>query len=233
MPATELSCDFEFCRSVVMASAPPPDRRGRELARAWRGLVSGESTIVDSFSTQERSYLVIEVGKRHTPLSQRSREILEHLLCGVSAKQIALEMGVAQSTVTAVLKRSLAVLGLGGLPSRVPLSLGRLAHAACSPAPAAAVFRAEVRIGDRTCEVINTLLPNFRHVLPPAIEAVVHMRVCGKTYAEIAAYRSTSPRTVANQLSTAFQKLGVSGRSGIFEYVLSPPQPLADGQGAD
>jgi len=42
---------------------------------------------------------------------------------------------------------------------------------------------------------------------------VVHALVEGKTYAEIAARRQRSKRTVANQLASIFRKLRVRGRA--------------------
>jgi DNA-binding CsgD family transcriptional regulator len=42
--------------------------------------------------------------------------------------------------------------------------------------------------------------------------AVVALAMAGKSNAMIAAERGSSPRTIANQLASAYQKLGLSGR---------------------
>jgi DNA-binding NarL/FixJ family response regulator len=57
--------------------------------------------------------------------------------------------------------------------------------------------------------VTPTELPG---VLTAAERAVVEAVLLGKTNPEIAKERGTSPRTVANQLANAFQKLEVSSR---------------------
>ncbi|HEY0463031.1 MAG TPA: hypothetical protein VGC79_02430, partial [Polyangiaceae bacterium] len=54
---------------------------------------------------------------------------------------------------------------------------------------------------------------------PPAVRDVVCMHTQGESHARIASRRRTSQRTVANQLATAFSRLGVSGRSGLLVYL--------------
>jgi DNA-binding CsgD family transcriptional regulator len=49
--------------------------------------------------------------------------------------------------------------------------------------------------------------------LTPAELAVVEQVVAGRTNAEIAAVRGTSPRTVAKQLERIYQRLGVNSRA--------------------
>lgn len=49
--------------------------------------------------------------------------------------------------------------------------------------------------------------------LSPAERDVVAAVVAGRSNAEIAAARGTSPRTVANQVALVFRKLGVGSRS--------------------
>jgi DNA-binding CsgD family transcriptional regulator len=48
--------------------------------------------------------------------------------------------------------------------------------------------------------------------LTPAERQVLALLLEGRTASEIAARRSTSPRTVANQLASIYRKLGVQGR---------------------
>jgi DNA-binding CsgD family transcriptional regulator len=48
--------------------------------------------------------------------------------------------------------------------------------------------------------------------LTPSERAVVALAVAGRSNGAIAAERGSSPRTIANQLATAYQKLGLSGR---------------------
>src|SRR5262245_50259691 len=53
----------------------------------------------------------------------------------------------------------------------------------------------------------------FDRRLPAAEADVVRAAVAGSTNADIARRRGTSVRTVANQLASAFRRLGVSGRA--------------------
>jgi DNA-binding CsgD family transcriptional regulator len=48
--------------------------------------------------------------------------------------------------------------------------------------------------------------------LTPSEQAVVALAVAGHSNGAIAAARGSSPRTIANQLAAAYQKLGLSGR---------------------
>ena len=57
--------------------------------------------------------------------------------------------------------------------------------------------------------------------LSPAEQAVAAASLQGLSTREIARRRSTSPRTVANQLASVFQKLGVHSRSELAIYFSS------------
>jgi DNA-binding CsgD family transcriptional regulator len=57
--------------------------------------------------------------------------------------------------------------------------------------------------------------------LSPAERAVVAAALQGLSTRDIARQRSTSPRTVANQLASAFHKLNVHSRSELASYFLS------------
>jgi DNA-binding CsgD family transcriptional regulator len=48
--------------------------------------------------------------------------------------------------------------------------------------------------------------------LTPSEQAVVALAVAGRSNGAIAAARGCSPRTIANHLAAAYQKLGLSGR---------------------
>jgi DNA-binding NarL/FixJ family response regulator len=67
---------------------------------------------------------------------------------------------------------------------------------------------------DGDVAILSFAIPNtsVRVVLTPAESDVLQHLRDGRTNAEIAALRATSPRTVANQIASLFQKLGVSSR---------------------
>jgi DNA-binding NarL/FixJ family response regulator len=59
-------------------------------------------------------------------------------------------------------------------------------------------------------------------LLTPAEQAVVEGALAGRSNAELALSRSTSTRTIANQLSAAYQKLGVRSRSELARKLSAP-----------
>lgn len=58
--------------------------------------------------------------------------------------------------------------------------------------------------------------------LTPAERAVVEAALAGKPNAEIAAERATRTRTIANQLSSAYRKLGVRSRGELARKLSAP-----------
>ncbi len=70
--------------------------------------------------------------------------------------------------------------------------------------------------------MISALRPDLKFpvALSLAEAAVLRSLLAGNTYAQISGARAVSPRTVANQLATAFKKLGVSGRRATIEYLI-------------
>jgi DNA-binding CsgD family transcriptional regulator len=54
-------------------------------------------------------------------------------------------------------------------------------------------------------------------LLPAAELAVIRQLVEGHSYAEIAAERGTSTRTIANQITAVFRRLRVSGRNELVQ----------------
>jgi DNA-binding NarL/FixJ family response regulator len=91
----------------------------------------------------------------------------------------------------------------------------RLAPAEAEPAPAASASIARTPFGD---EVLLVRIPSEQSLaertarLTPSERAVVALAVAGRSNDAIAAERRSSPRTIANQLAAAYEKLGLSGR---------------------
>jgi DNA-binding CsgD family transcriptional regulator len=211
---------IESFRDLVV-SAVAAERHACDARGLWRSLVDGGSAIAIAFHSADWSYLVVAQGNQHAPLSPRSQAALECALRGKSHKALAIELGVSPSTVAAALKLGLATLGLGGLPSRVPLSLVALVHAATEgDAAARRLTSTDVFAHGRRYEVVCAPRPRLGALFSPAVAEVVMMHTEGKSYAEIAAHRSTSTRTVANQIASAFQRLRVSGRSDLMSHFM-------------
>ncbi|HEY0468663.1 MAG TPA: helix-turn-helix transcriptional regulator [Polyangiaceae bacterium] len=67
--------------------------------------------------------------------------------------------------------------------------------------------------------------------LPNAELEVIRGLVEGRSYAEIAALRGTSQRTIANQIAAAFKRLKVSGRNELIPRLFELEQrPASDDQ---
>lgn len=73
------------------------------------------------------------------------------------------------------------------------------------------------QVGDTiVVSVAKTPLPA---VLSESEQEIVHAMLAGSRNAEIAELRSTSPKTVANQLYTIYRKLGVGSRDELAAFV--------------
>jgi DNA-binding CsgD family transcriptional regulator len=120
-------------------------------------------------------------------LTERQRQILHYAELGHSNKLIAHLLGLAPSTVSTLLHRALK--RARSLP---PISaLGSL-------------------VSDRL--VYRVTPPAEPPTLTEAEGSVVELVLLGLSNDAIATRRRCSSRTVANQLSAAYRKLGVSGR---------------------
>ena len=121
--ATE-SAKTPAARSSLRNAALAMDRARSSLRRKdpdealslWRGLVSGRWSLVDKFDSDGRRYLVAH---RNDPrarelaaLSAREQQVTAYLALGHSNKRIAYELGISESTVSEVGRRSLAKLGI-------------------------------------------------------------------------------------------------------------------------
>jgi DNA-binding CsgD family transcriptional regulator len=190
------------------------------LSALWTELVSGLCKIEQATFDEQNCSLVVTrhpcgAGAGPVPLARRDVEVLERALIDGARKSVAMDLGLCPSSIAEILKRGSVFMGLSCWPSRIPLLLVLSVHASRAPelSRAAAVVVAENQHFQR--QTIGMVRPDnaLAARLTPAEFAVTRLLVEGKSYAEIAALRHTSARTVANQLATAFQRLSVSGRA--------------------
>ena len=226
MPDGPLLGDFEERFRAAAIEAISGQHLAIDSAAVWRDLVEGRSRIAADFSTPDWSVLVLE---RHRArpirrLAPRTLEIFEQVLLGADPKVVSIERNLSASTVAGNLKHACEALGLRCRPSRVPLLLVVLAHAACGRGRLDTGHAAELEFCNVSYQALCMPAPDrlFARVLSPAEQSVVRMRVEGKSHAEIAAERRTSLRTVANQVAKAFHRLGVSCRSDLMELLIAP-----------
>lgn len=193
------------------------------LAAIWDNLISGRWSVVDSFSVAERSYLAFDL--RVTPagrprLTERQLEILERTLSAPCQKVVAIELGRTASTVAWSLAQSLKAMGFSCQASRVPSFLVAAIHAHHGTTDLVeARFRGW---GEGSTAFGIASIPRPDLCLAPLLTsteyAVARLLADGHSRSEIATLRNASTRTVANQVSAVFRKLGVSGRLELLAY---------------
>jgi len=193
------------------------------LGAIWDHLVSGRWAVVDSFSVGDRSYLAFDlraVPGGRPPLTDRQLEILERTLSAPCQKVVAIELGRTASTVAWSLAQSLKTMGFSCQASRVPSFLVAAIHAHHG-----ATDLTEARFrgwGEGSTAFGIASIPRPDLCLAPLLTsteyAVTRLLADGHSRSEIAALRNASTRTVANQVSAVFRKLGVSGRLELLAY---------------
>jgi DNA-binding CsgD family transcriptional regulator len=197
-----------------------------ELGKLWENLSSGDWQVRDAFSTDGRLYAVVEepISRRRRRRRRRGLAMMERVLLGESAKVVAIESSVTESTVAVAIKGQLRSMGLDCKVRATPLILVMAARAARRPRCRAVQAKIAVLPGDAaTKRVVSVRYPKLGslEVLSNAERTVLMQLLDGKTYVEIAEYRHASKRTVANQLGSAFRKLGVSGYGQVLDRLMS------------
>jgi DNA-binding NarL/FixJ family response regulator len=188
-------------RAVATQGRDASSSRGNPL---WTALVAGQWSLLDSFTTAGTRHVVAHEnppgGEALRALSWREQTALELALAGRSGKWIGSEMRLSESAVARTLRSALRKIGaddaaalsgvrgaqfepFDGVATGGKLAIARLGPAALAPAS-----------------------------LSDAERAIVVGLLGGKRAAAIARERGTSPRTVAHQISSTYQKLGVSSR---------------------
>jgi DNA-binding NarL/FixJ family response regulator len=190
------------------------------LAMLWRELTRGTSFVLDGFFHADRCFLLVSRrAQPAAPLRGRRLEILEAVLEGQRQKNIALDRGLAPSTVALNSRLGLEALGVSSRPSRAHPLLMLAARAASLQLPALAKCSTLVTDHNAEVRVLSMARPDaaLTKVLPSAELSVIGGLVEGACYREIARARGTSTRTIANQISAVFRRLHVSGRNELVQ----------------
>lgn len=197
-----------------------------ELNKLWLDLRSGAWRFVDTFSTDERCIAILQPSTPlpPLPLSERKVALLERILLGTPPKVVALDCHRSLSSITAAVQDCLRSLGLSTRASQITVLLTMAVRAHHRPLSRPQLGRlSKLHLDDRAYSVVSVLRPDLQFPVPlsDAEAEVVRSLVAGHSHAQISGARATSPRTVANQLATAFRKLGVSGRRATIERLIS------------
>ncbi len=213
-------------RSSLRDAAQAVDARASielSLPLLWRELARGLCKVVDAFFTPSRCLLVTSPAQNAVPLQGRRLHVVEAILSGVGQKSIAIELGLAPSTVALNARLALEALGARTRPSRVQPALD-VERARGARATLRRDGRLELprrRASVAACHLDPSPDGPLESSLPRAELAVIRSLIEGVSYAEIARRRGTSTRTIANQITAVFRRMKVSGRS---ELLIRPVQ---------
>jgi len=190
-----------------------------DLGELWCELTAGRIHVVDSFLSETASTLVL-CATRPSPecrrhLRAQKLRVLERVLLKGCQKSVASELGLAPSTIAIIAGNCLRAMGVDSGASRAPVGLVVAAHAFFGLTTLRQGRLATFRHGELDYWLVSVERPDceLAHLLSRAELCVARLLVEGKTHAEMSAVRHTSTRTIANQLASAFAKLGVSGRA--------------------
>ena len=203
------------------SDAPPPSER-LGLADLWAGIRAGTHYVQEGYYSEDRCFLTVEhrvaAPRRRRPLRMA---VLERILAGESYKAVAFENRLAVSTIAIACGECLDAIGKVRLASRAPALMVMAVHAFRGlPLEPARMYRVE---NDGKEQLVITAERPDRTLPPeltPSEAAVIRLLVEGHTHEQIGILRSTSRRTVANQLAAAFHKIGVSGRAELLALLI-------------
>jgi DNA-binding NarL/FixJ family response regulator len=187
----------------------------------WQELVVGRARIHSAYSSEKREYIEL-VRASGPPLPARSLALVERVILGESPKAIAYDAQTALSSTWNQMQRAIHGLGLRTQLRALPAMLFGLVSAA----------RDLVRPSDLDLRVSSDAEGQPRLVsmarCDEGLEAVLTHSECqvvrclieGCCYTQIASARRTSVRTIANQIASAYRKLGVSGRTELLRQLI-------------
>lgn len=182
----------------------------------WLGLLSGNLTVVSCES--RATSVVLSLRSRRAPLdapppSALARAAFDAAVRGTSQKVVALQARSSPSAIAGRLRQVTHAMGLRCNFKQVPLGIPLLAHSVGHPQ------LVEYYWGERSRDGAAAFLICLKRcddaldfALSPGELTVARMLLDGYTHHEIAARRETSIRTVANQISSLYRKVGTSGR---------------------
>jgi DNA-binding CsgD family transcriptional regulator len=187
----------------------------------WERLTAGSWRVVDHFTTEARLYLVVREQQR--PVSPPEADLLLRTLLGERQKTVAIDLDLSPSTLTTRLGSSLIKMGFLPKPARVPILL--VATAAAAHGYAKLCDARLTRLPAASGEVVVLSTARFdthlRLFLSPTEWLVSSLVVDGLSHREIAEKRGCAVRTVANQVSSIFRKLGISGRPELLLHAVT------------
>lgn len=181
-----------------------------DLATLWRGLRGGDLYVASAHYANGLCWATIELGRRPVVASPVALDVLERVLGGEAQKVVAADLGRAVATIAGYCAQALRGMSYEHNASRAPILLVMAATAARR---ARAPEAKRERVLDDGSWLVSVVVPgnDLARSLSPGEWAVARAAIEGKSHAQIARARGTSPRTVANQLASIFGKTGIYG----------------------
>jgi len=221
-PAREAGAQ-EALRQAAIAMDRARTRAGRADAEravaAWRALVEGRWSLLDHFDSDGRRYLVAQENEPATrtirTLTPRERQVALYAAQGHSNKLIGYELGLSEGTVKAHLARAMGKLGFE--------SRSRLASLLASSTSADRA--SSTTFGTERIEVRSGPVPEPPSGLSPAEAAIFDGILGGADTATLAEARGVSRKTIGNQLSGLYRKLGVASSAELLARYGAPHRP--------
>jgi DNA-binding NarL/FixJ family response regulator len=194
-----------------VTSASDPRKDELDIADLWQQLLEGRLYLDHTVARARLCYatLTTRLGAAGT-LSAIRRRVLERVLAGDPLKVVASELELSVPTLSTYCTSALRAMTNEPRASRAPILLVMGALAAHGlPLP-----RAQVVERTGATLVVAAELPGeaLIGVVSSSESTVLRSLLEGRTQLEIAKERCRSGRTIANQTSAIFRKLGVSGR---------------------
>lgn len=234
----------------VASALADGEARQAEVDGLWREVLDGRWYLVDHFERGNARYIVVSArpARRRAYLSNVEGLVVRMAAQGAANKTIAFELLISTSTVATHLRRALSKLR--------PWSRSKLCivHGFLFEAEAPIDGHADIAGVDpdgqdrplpvepksRTLRIIELVWPGNRLKVVSTLGKrrvtyltqseldVAWSAVSGMSNSDIALARESSPRTIANQLASAFRKLGVTSRTELAAVLFSTSRKRID-----
>lgn len=178
----------------------------------WPALVDGRWSLLDVFTAAGTRYIVAHENPAEAEplrrLSPREQRVLELTLAGGSGNEIGFDLRLSESVVTRTLRTALRKIGVADTAALAGVRTARFEP----------LEGLNVGVDLAIARLTPAVLPLAS--LSAAERAIVAGLLSGQRIAAIAHERGTSPRTVGNQISSIYRKLGISSRRELLALLI-------------
>lgn len=182
----------------------------------WQELMDGRRVVVSALQTENRMHLRLAQAKDGPAraLTDRERQVLVFAARGETSKVMALELGLAESTISARIASAAKKVGLSSRQLLMLVAVGglRQGQGRLGSAAPPGLRRDDAPASGRPHLSFTWPLTVPTQGLTPAERAVAGMLLEGRSSSEIAHLRGTSVNTVGNQIAALYQKFQVTNR---------------------